>query len=154
MATRVLNWCTPNQLACTGGLPTSAWLVVTPSIVVPAVSTANAYVAATLTAVRQSTCADPCGTCKWVYTVSYDDSQLVDGFALTEYDIKEILCGDYLTDFVVDVSCQKIQQCIGGAYCYSLANTEAELNALNDAGKPVVIRSLYFLVLYLLLLNY
>lgn len=100
MATQVLNWCTKCKLECGSSLPTTAYVCVPAAIVSPAVTTDSGFVTATLTEVRASTCKDSCGACGWVYTISYDDTQLAEGYLLTQTVIKEVICSDCLTDFI------------------------------------------------------
>jgi len=98
---RTLNWCTPDKLDCESSIPATAYICVPASIVDPTPSTPNGVIEATITGVRASTCADPCGLCKWVYTISYDDEQLVAGYVLVDSYIKSVLCGNCITDFVI-----------------------------------------------------
>lgn len=113
MATKTFNWCSPTELDCGSSIPTTAYLCVNPSIVSPEAIGNFGYVTVTITAVRASTCRDSCGPCKWVYTISYDDDQLVDGFALSGPDIKQAFCGNCLIDFILtQSSCDKVRECI------------------------------------------
>lgn len=147
MTIRTINWCTATQLSCDGSIPVTAYLCVTPSIVEPAVDTPSGFVEATLTAVRPSTCADPCGPCKWVYTITYDDEQLIDGFALTANDINSVLCGsDCLVAFIVDqASCARVRECISVedtesvdmTYDESTGVISAEVNVSEMAGNAI-----------------
>lgn len=124
MATQTINWCTPNCLNCDGGVPASAYLCVNPTIVRAETSNDYAFIAATVTQARASTKYDSCGTCKYVYTITYDDTQLVDGFVLAEADIHSVLCNNCLLDFIRDQA----------AACWTRVSDEAGLIAANAAG--------------------
>lgn len=122
MATQTLLWCNDCKIDCGSALPTTVYLCVPSSIVVPAVLTYFGFVEATVTGVRASVRTDYCGTCKWIYTITYDDSQV--NRQLRYVDIHDILCGCY-TDFVVSqfeaVVCDQVYECLDTLY---VANEE------------------------------
>lgn len=81
-----------------------------PYIVGLPADTIASLIEATVTQERASTCMDPCGLNKWVYTVSYDDEQLIDDFLLTEHDIRAIFCGSSCLPCFFD-DCKKLRKC-------------------------------------------
>lgn len=118
MTTRTINWCTKTELSC-GAVPATAYICVPASIVSPSVETDSGFVEATLTGSRVSTCRDVCGACGWVYTLEYDDAQLVSGYALTQAVIKGVICSDCLVDFIVNyagtstgITCEEVTDCV------------------------------------------
>lgn len=106
MTTRTVNWCTAEQLNCAVSATTVGYLCVNSTILADPPATTKGIVSAFITGVRDSTCYDLCGLCKYVYTITYDDAQLVAGFALAPADIQAVYCDDCLEAF--------IQKIIGG----------------------------------------
>lgn len=103
MTTQVINWCTPDRLNCGTTLPATVYICVPAYIVDPPVTSTNGVVVGTATQVRESTCADPCGPCKWVYTIEYDDDQLVDGYLLVPAYINSVQC-DCIADYLLSIT--------------------------------------------------
>lgn len=101
MAIQTLNWCTCEKLDCDAVLPVGALLCVPLSIVQSGQLGINGIVIANITAVRPSTCTDPCGPCCFVYTITYDDAQLLPGQALVQSSVKSLVCDTCLFDSVI-----------------------------------------------------
>lgn len=95
MAIQTLNYCTTNQIECSV-FPAVAYLCVPASIVLSGFS----FINATIESVRESTCYDPCGPCGFVYTITYDDAQLVPGMLLVAASIRGIICDLCLVDIL------------------------------------------------------
>lgn len=135
MATQTLTWCSAEQLACTVSDTTVGYICVNAALLSNPPASTYGYITAFVTGVRASTCHDYCGSCKYVYTLSYDDAQVVSGYLLSYRDIHSVLCDNCLTDFVVSrTSCDYIQDCVSPEYCWTNVFTEDELIAVNDEG--------------------
>lgn len=137
MTIRTLNWCTPDKLDCEASIPVTAYLCVPASIVTPTPSGADGIIEATITGVRASTCADPCGLCKWVYTITYDDAQLVAGYLLVASSIKEVICDGCLIELITSLV-PTAEICLGNSDTLSLSFNddgclEGEVNISADA---------------------
>lgn len=102
MTIRTLTWCTDTELDCGSALPTIAFFCVPAFIVnAEAFKTDHSFVSGTVESVRPSTCSDLCGPCKFVYTLSYDDAQLVSGYQLVESQIGSVLCNDCMLNILI-----------------------------------------------------
>lgn len=123
MATQTINWCTDKCLNCDGSIPADGYLCLSPAVVRAETSQPFAFIPASITAVRASTKYDSCGTCKHVYTVTYDDTLVVDDFVLAEADIHAVLCKNCLVSFVLDNTTP----------CWTRVSSESELIAANTA---------------------
>lgn len=102
MTIRTFNWCTDEELECAAAFPLTAFFCVPSSIVsMEGIKSQNSFVTGTIDAVRTSTCADSCGPCGWVYTLSYDDEQLIPGYQLVQQNINAVLCNDCLLNIII-----------------------------------------------------
>lgn len=108
MAIRTLNWC--GDLDCDAVIPVNALVCVPLSITAPGQFGQNGIIISVITAVRPSTCADPCGLCHFVYTIEYDDAQLLPGHALVQSSVKAVFCETCLVDAILRIN-QLIQPC-------------------------------------------
>lgn len=102
MTVRELNWCTDTQLDCGSALPTQAYVCVPAALLASPPETVHGTIEVEITQVRATTCADACGACKWVYTISYDDEFLAEEYVLTQGNIVSVLCSNCLTDFIIN----------------------------------------------------
>lgn len=93
MTVRTLNWCSEKKYDCGTSFPTTVNLCVAAGLVASPVDDVFGFIEATVDCVRASNTCDACGPCKWIYTISYDDEQLVDGRILAAININDIICG-------------------------------------------------------------
>lgn len=91
MTTQTVSWCTSEQIDCGVSIPTTVYLCVPASIVVEPANDDFGFVEAEITVVRESTCSDSCGPCKWVYTFEYDDEQVTR--LVSAVNITKVICG-------------------------------------------------------------
>lgn len=101
MATQTLTWCSAEQLACTVSATTVGYICLNAALLATPPSTTYGFIDALVTEVRESTCHDYCGSCKWVYTLTYDDVQVVEGYLISYRDIHSVLCDDCLISFIL-----------------------------------------------------
>lgn len=121
MTIRTINWCTDERLDCQTALPSIAFLCIPVSIVNPPQQTIYGIIIGTVLAERPSTCADPCGPCKWVYTLQYEDSQLIPGHLLVQSSIIDVLCSNCILDFVINFATRYV--CVEDSETIDLSKT-------------------------------
>lgn len=153
MATQTLTYCTDCELECTT-FPAFALLCVPVSIVAnPIFENSPSPLISIIQSVRASTCADPCGLGKFVYTIEYNDADLLPGYLLTQAYVHSIVCDGCLTSLLANLvnslptMIQEIVLQILSSYFLDTAsvnfttvgnNVEADVNISADLGNCIV----------------
>lgn len=131
MATKTFNWSTCDALECASAVPTTAYLCVPSALLATPVSTTHGFIEAQVT---QAVCNNCTG--QWTYTLTYDDAQIASGYVLSKANIKEVLCSNCYTDFVlnhlIEAPCSILESCIGVSFVSSDAEFSAALTDSNE----------------------